>query len=146
MKFSTRADVDAPAEKAFAAFSDFAHFVRLAEKRGAKVETREAKLFAWRARFDWNGKARELEGEVVRCDPSSGLCAEMAAGGLEGTLEVEVTPVDTARSRVRVTMEWRPRNMAGRILLHSLKLVKGRLEERFAARVAQFAAGISRGA
>jgi uncharacterized protein YndB with AHSA1/START domain len=146
MKFSTRADVEAPAEEVFAAFADFPRFVRLAEKRGARVEARAAAVFGWAARFDWNGKARELQGEVVRLDPPRGFAAEMRAGGLDGTLEVEVTPLEAARARVRVAMEWRPRTMAGRILLQSLKLVKGRLDDRFAARVAEFAAGIGRSA
>ena len=144
MKFSTRADVDAPAEAAFAAFSDFPQYVRLAEKRAASVETRPARVFGWRARFAWTGARREVTGDVTRFDPPTGFTAEMTAGGLEGTVDVEVTPLDEARSRVRVAMEWRPRTMAGRILLQSLKLVKGRLDERFAARVADFAAGIGR--
>lgn len=142
MKFSTRVDVDVPAEATFAAFADFPRFVRLAEKRGAKVVTREARVFAWAAQFDWNGKAREMEGAIAAFDPPQSFAAEMTAGGLEGTLEVEVTPLGAARSRARVAMEWRPRTMAGRILLQSLKLVKGRLDERFATRVADYAAEI----
>jgi hypothetical protein len=108
------------------------------------VETRPAEVFGWRARFDWNGARRDLGGDVTRFDPPNGFAAEMTAGGLDGTVEVEVTSVDPARSRVRVAMEWRPRTMAGRILLQSLKLVKGRLDERFAARVAAFAAEAGR--
>ena len=144
MKFSTRADVDATAEDTFAAFADFPRYVRLAERRGARVRTLEGPVFAWSAAFDWNGAARELKGEVTRLDPPRGFTAEMVAGGVEGSLEVEVTAVDAARSRVRVAMEWRPVTMGGRILLQSLKLVKGRLDDRFAARVAEFAAGVGR--
>jgi hypothetical protein len=146
MKFSTRVDVAAPADRAFAAFADFPRYVRLAEKRGARVETLPAETFAWRARFDWNGKARELDGRVTRLDPPRALSAHMTAGGVAGTLEIEVTALDDARSRVRVAMEWHPVTMAGRILLQSLKLVKGRLDDRFAARVADFAAGVGRDA
>jgi hypothetical protein len=140
MKLSTRTDVTASAEDTFAAFADFPRYVQLAEKRGAKVETRDAAVFAWRARFDWNGKDRELEGIVTRYDPPHGFAAEMTAGGLEGVVEVEVTPIDEGRSRVRVATEWRPRTISGRILLQSLKLVKGRLDERFADRVAEVGA------
>ena len=142
MKFSTRCEVDAPAEDAFAAFADFGRYVRRAEARGATVRVLDAPVFAWTAGFDWNGKARELAGEVTRFDPPRGFLAELRAGGLEGTLELDVTEVDAARSRVRVAMEWRPVTMPGRILLQSLKLVKGRLDDRFAARVAEFAAGV----
>jgi hypothetical protein len=68
----------------------------------------------------------------------------MAAQLVEGVLEVDVTAEGTARSRVRVAMEWRPVTMSGRILLQSLKLVKRSLDDRFAARVADFAEGVGR--
>jgi hypothetical protein len=139
MKFSTRADVAAPADRTFAAFADFPRYIRLAESRGAKVEILPSRHFAWAARFDWNGAARDLRGEVARFDPPRGFDARMTATNVEGTLEVEVTAIDPARSRVRVAMEWRPVTMSGRILLQSLRLVKGRLEDRFASRVAEFA-------
>jgi hypothetical protein len=144
MRFSARADVDAPAEEAFAAFADFPRYVRLAEERGATVQTLPAPVFAWAAAFDWNGARRELRGDVTRFDPPRGFVAAMAAGEIEGTIEIEVTPRDASRSRVRAAMEWRPVTMGGRILLQSLKLVKGRLDDRFAARVAAFAAGVGR--
>jgi hypothetical protein len=142
MKFSTRVDVDATPDATFATFADFPRYVRLAESRGARVETTTSPRFAWRARFDWNGAARDLEGEVTRMEPPNGFAAVMSATTVEGTLEVVVAPLDAARSRVRVAMEWRPVTISGRILLQSLKLVKGRLDDRFAARVAEFAAGI----
>jgi hypothetical protein len=142
MKFSTRVDVAASAEETFAAFADFPRYVRMAEARGAKVETLAAPVFSWRARFDWNGAARDLKGEVTRLQSPQGFVAEMSAANVEGTLEVEVTAVDAARSRVHVAMEWRTVTLSGRILLQSLKLVKGGLDARFAARVAEFAAGV----
>lgn len=144
MLFSTRADVDAPPEAAFDAFADFAGFVRLAQARGATVNLRPAPVFAWRARFSWHGAARDLTGEVIRFDRPRGYAATMTAGGLEGSLEVEVTAVEPARSRVRVTLEWRPVTLGGRLLLQSLKLVKPGLDARFAARVAEFAASAGR--
>jgi hypothetical protein len=144
VKFSTRVDVEAPAEDTFAAFADFPRYIRLAEARGARVEVLPAPHFAWRARFDWNGAARDLTGEVTRLEAPLGFTAAMAAQLVEGGLEVEVTALGTARSRVRVAMEWRPVTLSGRILLQSLRLVKGRLDDRFAARVAEFAAGAER--
>jgi hypothetical protein len=68
----------------------------------------------------------------------------MAAQLVEGVLEVGVTPLGAARSRVGVAMEWRPLTLPGRLLLQSLRLVKGSLDDRFAARVADFAEGVGR--
>jgi hypothetical protein len=144
MRFATRVDVAAPADETFAALADFPRYLRLAETRGAKVETLAAPVFAWRARFDWNGATRDLTGEVTRFDPPKVFVAEMTAAHVEGTLEVEVTGLDAASSRVRVAMEWRALTMSGRILLQSLKLVKGRLDDRFAARVAEIAGDVGR--
>ncbi len=140
MRFSTRVDVSAPAEQTFAAFADFPRFVRLAEARGAVVTVLPSAQFAWRARFDWNGAAREVAGEVTRLDAPRGFAAALSARQVDGTLEVEVTALDADRSRVRVAMDWRPVSMSGRILLQSLRLVKGRLDDRFAARIAEIAA------
>jgi hypothetical protein len=114
----------------------------MAEARGAKVKVMPAPHFAWAATFDWNGAARDLRGEVIRFDAPHRFSAAMSAAQVEGTLDVEVTALDPVRSRVRVTLEWRPVTMSGRILLQSLRLVKGRLDERFAARVAELAAGV----
>jgi hypothetical protein len=145
VKFSTQVDVEAPAEDTFAAFADFSRYVRLAEARGARVEVLPARHFAWRARFDWNGAARDLKGEVTRLEAPLGFTAAMAAQLVEGVLEVGVTPLGAARSRVAVAMEWRPLTLPGRILLQSLRLVKGSLDERFAARVAELAARAEKG-
>lgn len=139
MKFATRVEVDGTPEEVFARLADFSRYVRKAEARGARVRVTEAPVFGWVAAFEWNGAARDVKGEVVRFDPPRGFAAEMAAGGVEGTIAVEVIPVDAARSQVRVAMEWRPVTIPGRLLVQSLKLVKGRLDERFAARVAELA-------
>jgi hypothetical protein len=144
VKFSTQVDVEAPAADTFAAFADFSRYVRLAEARGARVEVLPARHFAWRARFDWNGAARDLKGEVTRLEAPLGFTAAMAAQLVEGVLEVGVTPLGAARSRVGVAMEWRPLTLPGRLLLQSLRLVKGSLDDRFAARVADFAEGVGR--
>ena len=144
MKLSTRADVDAPAEAAFDAFADFPRFVRMAEGRGATVDLRPAPVFAWRARFSWHGAARDMAGEVTRFDRPRGYAATMTAGGLEGVLDVAVALLGPERSEVRVSMEWRPVTLAGRLLLQPLKLVKPGLDERFAARVADLAKGVGR--
>src|SRR6056297_126261 len=140
MKFSTQADVDAPADRAFAAFSDFHAYAERARHRGVEVQRIDhghtvGRGLAWHARFVWNGRAREMRGEVVRFDPPSGYDADLVVGGLEGRLDVEVTATGDATSRVRIGLELRPATMSARILLKSLRLAKGRLDDRFAAAV-----------
>jgi len=149
MKFSTQADVDAPADRAFAAFSDFHAYSERARHRGVEVQridhghTVERGL-AWHARFVWNGRAREMRGEIVRFDPPTGYDADLGVGGLEGRLEVEVIAVKDTKSRVRIGLEFRPTTMSARILVKSLRLAKGRLDERFASAVRSHADGIRR--
>jgi hypothetical protein len=114
MKFSTRADVDAPAEDAFAAFADFPRYVRLAEARGATGGDAAGRpVFAWR-RGSTGTARRASSGDVTRFDPPRGFTGgDDRRAGWKATLEVEVTPVDAGRSQVRVAMEWRPVTMAG---------------------------------
>jgi uncharacterized protein YndB with AHSA1/START domain len=144
MKFATTVHVDAPAEEVFASLSDFSRHVRRAESKGARIRVTDAPVFGWTAAFDWNGAARELKGEVVRIDPPRGFAAEMVAPGVAGTIDIEVLSLGSTRSQVRVAMEWRPLTIPGRLLLQSLKLVKGKLDDRFAARVAEIAGGTTR--
>lgn len=141
MKFATRVDVEAPADEVFARLADFPGYVRKAEARGARVRVTAAPTFGWVAAFDWNGASRELKGEVVRFDPPRSFAAAMTAGGVEGTIEVEVLSLGPMRSQVHVAMEWRAVTIPGRLLLQSLKLVKGKLDDRFDARVAEIAGG-----
>ena len=150
MKFSTQADVHAPAEETFRAFSDFNHYAGRARERGVEVERLDhghavGRGLAWRSRFSWNGSVREMRGEIVRFDPPLSFAADLTVGGLEGRLEVEVAPVKDDRSRVRIGLELTPATMSARILLKSLRLAKARLDDRFAAAVRAHADGIGHG-
>ncbi len=150
MKFSTQADVHAPAEETFRAFSDFHHYAGRARDRGVEVERLDhghavGRGLAWRSRFSWNGSVREMRGEIVRFDPPKGFAADLAVGGLEGRLEVEVTPVKAGKSRVRIGLELTPATMSARILLKSLRLAKGRLDARFADAVRSHAESLGHG-
>ena len=147
MKFSTQTDVQASPEAAFAAFSDFQGFAARARHRGVEIERTDhghnvGRGLCWHGRFDWNGRAREMRGEIVRFDAPSGYHADLTIGGLEGRLDVEVTAVTEAKSRVRIGLELRPTTMSARILLKSLRLAKGRLDERFANAVRTYAASL----
>ena len=144
MKFSTRTETAAPPEAVFAAFADFAGMAEALRARGAKVERTDGggplgAGYAWRAEGEFRGLVRRLDGLVTRYDPPRGYSGEMRIGGLAGTFEVAIEPVTDAKTRTLVAVEWTPETFKARVFLKSLKLAKGELDARFAARVAEWA-------
>lgn len=140
MKFSTRTETDAPPEAVFAAFADFPAMAEALRARGATVERSDdggpvGAGYAWRAEGTFRGAVRHLDGRVTSFDPPRGYGGEMRIGGLSGDFDIAIEPVNETKTRVYVAVEWRPETFKARVFLKSLKLAKGELDARFAARV-----------
>jgi hypothetical protein len=54
-------------------------------------------------------------------------------------MRVDLVALSPARTRLNVDLEITPRNLAGRLLIQSVKLAKGNLSKRFRLRVAEYA-------
>lgn len=144
MKFSTREDIEVPQDAVFGAVSDFAGFERVALRN--KVElTRLDDLAAagpgmtWRIRFNWRGKKRSLEAVLREYDPPRAVrfTAESAGFRFEGG--VTLVALSRKRTRLAVELDVRPKTMATRLMIQSMKLAKGSLSSRYEARVRAFA-------
>jgi carbon monoxide dehydrogenase subunit G len=150
MNLSAREEIAAPADRVFAAVSDYDRLARMAEGRGVAF-TRHDTLSApapgmcWTARAPVRGQMRDIRSEVTAFAPGRGFTIASALGGIEGTTEVEVTPLGPNRSRLRIAIELRPVTLAGRLLIQPLRLGKGALQERLRIRVAGFARSIEAG-
>lgn len=147
MKFSTREDVTAPIGFVFDSLSDFDGFQRAALRRGAEV-TRTDKLRApgpgmtWNARFFLRGKPRQAVVKLAEHAPPSRLAAEFVGKAFEGAFAVSLISLSPRRTRVVTELEFRPRTMAARLIVQSLRLARRRLNRRFKDRVGAFARGI----
>jgi len=145
MKFSTREDIELPAEAVFADLTNFSRFERLALRRGVDV-VRQRRILPdgterifWQSSFKWRGRKRRLQADMIECQPPERLVIEAQTGGIDSDLMVEIIPLSPERSRMCVQLELRPRNMAARFLIQSMKLGKPRLVRRFKTRISRFA-------
>lgn len=147
MKLSTREDIEAPLEHVFAALTDNDRWETAAMRRGADV-TRADKLrvtgagMAWRVKFDYRGKPRDLEIKLTEYEPLRLVFAGSSVA-LDGVLTLDLMALAPRRTRVIVATEIKPRTLGARLVLQSLKLAKAKLMRRFEDRVARIAGDIS---
>lgn len=147
MKFSTRADLEAPAGKVFDTLSDFGAFERFARRKGVEV-TRKAvggEAQGWHLRFALRGRMREMSVRLSDFERPERM--NFAAGSKSFEMEFALTLIALSKSRTRlgVELDVRPRTLSGRLLLQSMRLAKSSNSRRFEAAVRSFADKVERG-
>ncbi|MGB7320097.1 MAG: SRPBCC family protein [Albidovulum sp.] len=147
MKFSTREDIEAPAEVVFEALSDFTSFERTAVKRGVDVARSNPLAevgvgLSWSLRFPVRGKMRRVMCEMIRFETPSSLGFKGHSNGYELELSLALVALSKARTRLGVEFEVKPRGLASRLMLQSIRLSKATYARRFEARVQKFASDL----
>lgn len=147
MKFSVREDIEAPVNVVFARFTDFAHFERVALRRGAEVERMDPSLRAeagarWTVRFKFRGKLREVLIRIAEMDPVNGFALVSVSNGIEGLTRAEFVPLSQASTRLAFEIELTPKTLPARLMVQSMKLMKGTMDERLRTRITEYARGI----
>lgn len=144
MKFSTREDIEVPEEAVFAVLSDFARFERTALRN--KIEIARIDDLAepgpgmtWRIRFNWRGKKRALEAALREYDPTRAMRFDAESAGFRIDGAVTLLALSRKRTRLSVELDVRPKTLASRLMIQSMKLAKGSLVGRFQSRVRAFA-------
>ena len=153
MKLAAKYDIAAPAAFVFAQLADFAGWERAAMRHGADVMRTDTQQtvgpgMTWDTQFRYRNKDRRL---TIRLDAIS-LVSSMAPGSsmdltgksapVDGMLHIDVLDLAAKRCRIELRLEVRPKTIAARIYVQSLRLVRSRVERGFAQRVAQLAAEI----
>lgn len=144
MKLTTRQDIEAPLDVVYARLTDFEHFERMAMRRGAEVErTDRLKTpdvgMAWRLRFAFRGRPRTVAVRFADAEPGQHLDWAYDSPSLEGTVRAELVALSARRTRMTLAAEARPKTLAARLMLQSLRLAKGRLQRRFDVTAGQLA-------
>lgn len=143
MKFSTREDVDVPAEVVFAAASDFDAFEMMVARRGATVKrinnpSKPGEGMSWDVGFRFRGRDRQAEIELVKYKEPDELRFKSRTGGLDVEFQVEVTAVSPTKSRVKVVLDLQPKTLSARLLVQSMRLAKSKLTNKFKRRVTEY--------
>ena len=145
MDVTTREDIAAPIEAVFEHISDFDWFERAALRRGADI-VRIDNLDApgagmkWRAEFDYRGRVRKANVELVEYDAPNGMRALMHSAGLEMDATVELVAMSKNRTRMNINVTAAPQTIPARLMIQSAKLARTSIQKRFRRRVAEYAA------
>lgn len=148
MKFSTRQDIEAPADFVFDKITDFEGMERQAMRRGIDVARKRPSQprglgAGWSLKVPFRGKLRDLDAEVSEFDGPNKLAATAVSGGLNMQLNVELVPLSPQRTRLSFGYDVRPSTLSARILVQSVKFAKGTLQKRFEKRVATYCEHLS---
>ncbi|MDF2141381.1 SRPBCC family protein [Paenirhodobacter sp. CAU 1674] len=143
MKFSSRADVAAPVAFVFDQLADFSSFEQAA--RGRKISLRRLDTLAvpgagmsWDIGFMFRGKPRQLVADIRRFDRPELLEYAGVSSSFEAALALNMISLSSARTRLHVVLEMKPRTLGARLLIQSAKLGRGNLERKFTDRITRF--------
>jgi len=78
-------------------------------------------------------------------DPPNAYVIATTSNGIEGMTTAEFVPLSPASTRLTFATELKPRTIPARIVMQSLMLAKGRLDERLRTRIKDYARDIEAG-
>ena len=143
MKLKSRYDVEAPIDAVCAELVNFDQWERAAMRRGADVG-RTDKLPApgpgmtWFARFRYRGRDREATLRIDRLETPTDIAFAVLSPLADAGIFIEMLELSTRRTRLSMGIDIRPKTLAAKLYVQSLRLAKARVERKFQGRVSQF--------
>ena len=144
MEFSTREDIEAPAEQVFAELTRFEQIERQVMRRGVDLQRTSGSPdapedLAWIARFKLRGKERTADITLDEYDAPNRLTYKASSGGLDAVTVIDVVALSRGRTRIGMTFEVQPRTLSARLMVQSVKLARGNMEKKFRVKMAEYA-------
>ena len=147
MKLISKTDLEVPAAFVYAQLADHPAWEREFLRRGADIE-RPADMpqsgvgAGWHVQAPFRGKQRRILLRVAGLDPDRSLAFTFDGQSMQGDAVLEVQALSARRSRLRLTLDVKPKTLAARLFINTLRLAKGRVQARLDKRVNQLAARI----
>ncbi|QOL82424.1 SRPBCC family protein [Pseudooceanicola spongiae] len=144
MKIVAKQDIEAPIQKVFERATDFKNFERSAMRRGASVTRLEGEDDAqvWDVAFPLRGKTRLFRLTVTDFDEPERMSMSAVSEGMAGSIQVDLVALSRSRTRLRVEIEVKPQTLSARLLVQSLRLARGSLQQRLQERLAEFTTAV----
>ena len=147
MKITSRQDIEAPVGFVFDCLRDFDYWERAAMRRGADVvRTNDPATvgpgLAWAVRFVFRGRDRKMALRLMGLEAPGQLAFAGSGANFEGTAAVDLLELGAKRTRLAMAAEVKPKGLAARLVLQSVKLARGRMQARIDARMAAIAGEI----
>ena len=136
MKLTAKTDLEVPAAFVFATLVDHPTWEREAVRNGVEVErpagSPDSGVGArWNIRGHFKGKARKVLVKIDELTPDQRLALSMDSPSMEGVSRIEVMVLSPRRSRLRTDLEIKPKTLAARLFINTMRLAKGRVQARF---------------
>lgn len=147
MRLNAKEDIEAPIDFVYAALSDFEGWERMAMRRGTEVERTdtyrtERPGMGWNVKFPYRGKSRVVDIKLLEIEANQNLTFMGTSAPAEGRVTIDLAEMGPRRTRVIIIAEIKPRTIAARVFIQSLRLAKAQIRRKFEIRVAQVAAEI----
>jgi hypothetical protein len=148
MKLTAKTDLDAPVEFTHACLCDASTWEREAIRRGIEIE-RPADMpltgvgAGWRIRMPFRGRMRKVMIRIAAIEPEDSILYAFEGEALAGTILLETKALSPRRSRLRFTVDAKPKTLAARLFVNTLRLARSKVETRLETRVDQLAERIA---
>ncbi|MBF9031819.1 hypothetical protein HKCCE3408_15570 [Rhodobacterales bacterium HKCCE3408] len=149
MKLKVTQDAEAPADRVYAAITDFRRVETELAARGVALTraggwTEPGLGRAWSGRADIRGKTRRVTAAITGWDADRVLEITASVGGMGVVQEIRLVPLGHKLTRVGVMLDLRPDTLSARLLLQSLKLARKRVLGRIEGRLSEEIARVER--
>ncbi len=142
MKLTAKTDLEVPAAAVFAGLVDHSSWEREAIRNGIEIERPPGSPTTgvgaeWRIRGQFRGKARKVVVRIDEMTQDQKLALGIDGTAVDGTCRLEVMVLSPRRSRLRVDLEFKPKTLAARLFINTMRLAKGRVQAKFENRLGQ---------
>ena len=147
MNLSAKYDIEAPVDFVYRELTDFQAWEHMAMRRGAEVSRVDRRAtpgpgMEWQVAFPFRGKVRKARLHLAAANPTNRLEVGAVTKMVDGSLAFDLLDLAANRTRVEVRLIAKPKTLAARIYVQTLKLGRKKLEANFANKLAQLAVEI----
>ena len=144
MNFTSKQDINAPAEHVFSQLADFDFYESYAMRLGAQVERLEYYSepqpgMSWNIKGHIRGKERDLELTLDTYRPIDTLAYVCTSNSLSAVINFNIIPLSKTETRMKISVNVQAKGLSARVALQSAKLAKKTLDRKFNSRMHDFA-------
>lgn len=147
MQLVAKQDVEAPAAQVFGQLAAFDNWERAAMRRGAEVQRSATPVMpgpgtSWQTQFDYRGRLRKMTIRIEKLTEPTQMVLSAESAPVSAMVRVDVIDLAAKRTRIEVRIEIKPKTLAARLFLQTLRLTRSRVDRRFAQTIAHLASEI----
>ena len=148
MKFETSGDISAPTQYVCESITTGRAIERFEQQRGVVNQRSTPTALTgfgqcWSAAFKFRNTLWQAQVGVVGFNPPKTLAFKSVIRGLASEVMISFTALSNGQTRLTFDLDLLPKSLSARIFVQSLKVVRDKIDARFAAGVGAFVQDIS---